>query len=322
MRKELEQHKKEPGHNGQPEEVLDSVSGGDNKQPASSGGCQQCKELESTIAQLEAQASQQDQAVIQTAQAAEDVQLSHEDRLQSAWRGLEDAWAASQGNYQASSDLAKLEQAYLNSEIRELRELTEADGWIYARESGKVTQLCVGVGERTPDTAQLLYTPDDGLRRLWAQLTKEQAKYVSVGTRMQLNYETVSRGKQSEEGVVSYLESQPDGSVRILMDVTDMGMDLGQQVTLKSTWQSENYDMVVPLSALHKDGNNSSFVYILRQENGILGVEWHASVLYVDVVDQNERYAALQSASLSPDTAIILTSTEELKENQVVRVVE
>lgn len=322
VRKELEQHKKEPGHNGQPEEVLDSVSGGDNKQPVSSGGCQQCKELESTIAQLEVQASQQDQAVIQTAQAAEDVQLSHEDRLQSAWRGLEDAWAASQGNYQASSDLAKLEQAYLDSEIRELRELTEADGWIYARESGKVTQLCVGVGERTPDTAQLLYTPDDGLRRLWAQLTKEQAKYVSVGTRMQLNYETVSRGKQSEEGVVSYLESQPDGSVRILMDVTDMGMDLGQQVTLKSTWQSENYDMVVPLSALHKDGNNSSFVYILRQENGILGVEWRASVLYVDVVDQNERYAALQSASLSPDTAIILTSTEELKENQVVRVVE
>ena len=53
-----------------------------------------------------------------------------------------------------------------------------------------------------------------------------------------------------------------------------------------------------------------------------MGVEWHASVLYVDVVDQNERYAALQSASLSPDTAIILTSTEELKENQVVRVVE
>ena len=101
-----------------------------------------------------------------------------------------------------------------------------------------------------------------------------------------------------------------------------MGMDLGQQVTLKSTWQSQNYDMVVPLSALHRDGNNSSFVYILRQENGILGVEWHVSALYVEVEDQNERYAAIQSAGLSPDTAIVLTSTADLKENQVVRVVE
>ncbi|MDE5746952.1 MAG: hypothetical protein K2I21_05175, partial [Acetatifactor sp.] len=107
-----------------------------------------------------------------------------------------------------------------------------------------------------------------------------------------------------------------------LLDVTDMGMELGQQVTLKNTWQSEKYDMVVPLSALHRDENNSSFVYTLRQENGILGVEWHVVKLYVEVLDQNDRYAALASSSLSPDKAIILTTTADLKENAVVRVVE
>ena len=46
------------------------------------------------------------------------------------------------------------------------------------------------------------------------------------------------------------------------------------------------------------------------------------TALYVDVADQNDRYAAIRSAGLSPDTAIILTSTADLKENQVVRVVE
>lgn len=321
-RKDLEQHKKETAHGGQQGDGLDTVSGGDNGQPSVSEDCQQCRELENTIAQLEAQAKQQDQTVIQAAEAAEDAELSAGNRLQTAWRDVEDAWAASQGGYQAAADLAKLEQAYLESEIAQLQELVEAEGWIRAGESGKVTQLCVGVGQRTPDTAQLLYTPDDGLRQLWAQLTKEQAKYVSVGTRMQLQYETVSSGKRSAEGIVSYLESQPDGGTKILLDVTDMGMDLGQQVTLESTWQSQNFDMVVPLSALHRDGNNSSFVYILRQENGILGVEWHVSALYVEVEDQNERYAAIQSAGLSPDTAIVLTSTADLKENQVVRVVE
>ncbi len=322
-RRDLEQHKKETVHGGQQGNGADTVSGGDNTQPSAPGSCQRCGELEDAIARLEAQASQQDQAVIQAAQAAEDTELSIGNRLVAAWRGVEDAWAASQSSdYQAAADLARLEQDYLESEIRELRELVEAEGWIRARESGKVTRLCVGVGERPPDTAQLLYTPDDGLRQLWAQLTKEQAKYVSVGTRMQLDYETVSSGKRSQEGIVSYLESQPDGSLRILLDVTDMGMDLGQQVALKSTWQSENFDMVVPLSALHRDGNNSSFVYTLRQENGILGVEWHVTALYVDVADQNDRYAAIRSAGLSPDTAIILTSTADLKENQVVRVVE
>lgn len=321
-RRELEQHKKEGAHGGQQGDNGDSVSGGDNTQPSGADNCQRCGELENAIAQLEAQARQQDQAVMQAAETAEDAELSAANRLQAAWRGVEDAWAASQGSYQAAADLAKLEQAYLESEIQQLQELVEAEGWIRARESGKVTRLCVGVGERTPDTVQMLYTPDDGLRQLWAQLTKEQAKYVSVGTRMQLSYETISSGKRSEEGIVSYLESQPDGGTRILLDVTDMGMDLGQQVTLKSTWQSENFDMVVPLSALHRDGNNSSFVYTLRQENGILGVEWHVQVLYVEVADQNERYAALTSAALSPDTAIVLTTTGELQENTVVRVVE
>ena len=80
--------------------------------------------------------------------------------------------------------------------------------------------------------------------------------------------------------------------------------------------------MVIPLSALHQDGNGNSFVYTLRQQNGILGVEWHASVLYVEVLERNSRYAAIESVSLSEESQIILNSTSELKDNAVVRIVE
>ncbi len=218
--------------------------------------------------------------------------------------------------------MAKLEQTYLEGEIRKLQELIDGEGWICAREGGRITRLCVEIGQRTPDTAQLLYTPDDGLRLLQARLSKEQARYVSEGTRMQMKYETVSAGKQSKEGVVSYMEPQEDGSILIQLDVTDQGMELGQQVTLESTWQSENYSLVIPLSALHQDSNGSDYVYILRQQNGILGVEWHAGILYVDVVDQNSRYAAVESASLSEETQIILTASQDLKDNAAVRILE
>lgn len=308
-----------------------SVSGGDNIPPTGSEGStqpdtsavlQQIAELEAAIRQLQAQVSQQEEAAIAAAQAAEDARLSHESGLQAARRSVEDARAAAGGSYQAAADLAKLEQEYLEGEIRELQELIDAEGWIYAREGGRITQLCVGIGQRTPDTAQLLYTPDDGLRLLQARLNKEQAKYVSEGTRMQMNFETVSGGKQSKEGIISYMEPQEDGSVLIQMDVTGQGMKLGQQVLLKSTWQSESYDLVVPLSALHRDENNSGFVYTLRQENGILGMEWHVVKLYVEVLDQNGNYAAIASGSLSPDSEIILTATADLKENVVVRLVE
>lgn len=283
---------------------------------------QQCAEQEAAVSQLKARVSQQEQAVIAAFQAAEDAHLAYADGLQAAQRNVDDAQAARDDGYQAAADLAKLELAYLEGEIRELRELIDAEGWICAREGGRITQLCVEIGNRTPDTAQLLYTPDNGLRLLQARLTKEQAQYVSEGTRMQMKYETVSGGKQNGEGVISYMEPQEDGSILIQLDVTGQGMELGQQVTLETTWQSEKYSLVIPLSALHQDGNGSDFVYILRQQNGILGVEWHAGVLYVDVADKNSRYAAIESAALSEETQIILTASGDLKDNAVVRIVE
>jgi len=301
-----------------------SVSGGDNAGAGAdlSAISQQCGELEAAVLRLRSQVSQQEQAVIAAFQAAEDAHLAYADDLQAAQRGVEDARAASDGSYQAAADLAELEQVYLEGEIRKLRELIDAGGWIYAREGGRITELCVGIGQRTPDTAQLLYTPDDGLRLLQARLTKEQARYVSEGTRMQMKFETVSGGRQSGEGIISYMEPQEDGSALIQLDVTGQGMELGQQVTLKSTWQSEKYSLVVPLSVLRQDGNGSYFIYILRQQNGILGVEWRACVLYVDVVDQNSSYAAIESGSLSGETQIIQTTSAELKDNAVVRLVE
>ena len=326
IRKNLEQARKEQlgGDHGQTGNIADSVSGGDNAgtQPDLSALSQQCGEQEQLVWQLQTQVGQQEQAVAAAAQAVEDAQLAHAATLRDAQRSVDDARTAASGTYQAAADLANLEQAYLEGEIQEIQELLDADGWIYAREGGRATQLCAAVGQRTLDTAQLLYTPDDGVRLLQARLSKEQAQYVSEGTRMQMNFETVSRGKQSREGVISYMEPQEDGSALIQLDVTDQGMELGQQVMLKSTWQSENYSLVVPLSALHKDSNGSSFVYILRQQSGILGVEWHAGVLHVDVVDQNSSYAAIESGALSGETQIILTTSAELKDNAVVRIVE
>lgn len=326
-RKNMEQAKRDQAAadpSGQTGNGEGSVSGGDHTdaRPDLSALSQQCAEAETAVRQLQAQISQQEQTVIAAAQAAQDAQLAHADGLKEAQRSVDDARAAATGGYQAAADLAGMEQAYLEGEIRELQELLDAEGWLYAREGGRVTQLCVNVGQRTPDTAQLLYTPDDGLRLLRARLSEEQVQYVTVGTRMQLGFETVSRGKQSKEGIVSYMEAQADGAAEICLDVTDMGMELGQQVLLKSTWQSENYSLVVPVSALRQDANGNAFLYILQQQNGILGLEWHAAALYVDVQDKNSRYAAVESASLSEETQIILTSSADLKDNAVVRIVE
>lgn len=320
--KELEQVRREMEQVRQETAQAGSVSGGNSGDISGGGSDQQSQELTARLQQLETQVQQLEQTVRTAEQAVEDALLSQGDGLRAALRSVEDARAAASGSYEAAGDLARLEQAYLEEEIQELQELLEGEGWICAREDGKVTQLCVSTGQRTPDTAQLLYAPDDGQRLLQAQLSEDQARYVSLGTRMQLTYEIVSSGRQNGEGIVSYMEQQENGSTLLQMDVTGQGLEPGQQVTLKSTWQSENYEWVVPVSVLQQDSNGSYFLYTLRQQEGILGTEWHAGRVYVNVLDQNGSYAAIESAVLSAETEIILTSSADLKDNEVVRVVD
>lgn len=328
-RKELERIRQQEKQNvnmgqndgaGQGTEPSGSVSTGDSGTLTDNTESSQNKDLTAEIQQLETRVNQYQQAVRMAEQTVEDALLAQADGLQAAQRSVDDARVVV--TYSAAADLARLEQDYLEKEIMELQELLEAEGWIYARENGRITALCVSTGQRTSDTAQLLYTPDDGQRLLQAHLTEEQTKYVSIGTRMQLTYETVSRGRQNGEGIVSYMETLENGITLIQLDVTEQAMEPGQKVTLRSTWQSESYGLVVPVSVLQKDSNNHYFLYMLRQQNGILGTEWHASLLYVNVLDQNNSYAAIESATLSTDTDIILTASADLTDNAVVRVVE
>lgn len=324
-KKELErisQQKEQNDSMRQTSEPLESVSNGDNTNINGDDNGNQNTNLTSEIQQLEYQISQLEQEVRTAEQAVEDALLAQEDRLKEAQRNVDDARTTTSGSYDSTEDILRLKQVYMEREISELQDLMDADGWIYARESGRITMLYISTGQRTSDTAQLLYTPDNCQRLLQAQLSEEQTKYVSVGTRMQLSYETVSGGRQSCEGIVSYMETLENGNTMVQLDVTEQGLELGQQVTLKSNWQSENYELVVPVSVLQKDSNNNYFLYIIQQQNGILGMELHASRLYVNVLDQNSSYAAIESAALSADTDIILTTSSDIKDNAVVRVIE
>ena len=75
----------------------------------------------------------------------------------------------------------------------------------------------------------------------------------------------------------------------------------------------------VPLEALYKDQNGRSFVYILNERSGILGPELAAELVYVNVLDQNDRYAAIEEGVIDSDTEVIVSTTEALADRTIVR---
>ena len=55
---------------------------------------------------------------------------------------------------------------------------------------------------------------------------------------------------------------------------------------------------------------------------GILGKEYYVERLKVNVVDQNDRYAAIEGAAIGADTQIVISSSKELKQGESVRLQE
>lgn len=67
------------------------------------------------------------------------------------------------------------------------------------------------------------------------------------------------------------------------------------------------------------DENKRYFVYVLREENTILGTELAAEKRMVEVLDKNDRYAAIEPGAVDESTELIVTATKEFGDGDIVR---
>jgi len=94
---------------------------------------------------------------------------------------------------------------------------------------------------------------------------------------------------------------------------------IGQSGSFQAETQSETFSCCIPVNALREDPNHRKFVYIVSEKSGILGKELAAEKVYVKVLDQNENYAAIEEGVIDGETELIVTSTENLEDRDVIR---
>ena len=87
---------------------------------------------------------------------------------------------------------------------------------------------------------------------------------------------------------------------------------------ISRTQAGEKYRLCIPASALHEK-DKQSFVYLLRQREGILGNEYYVDEVNVKVLDQNENWAAIEEGVVDKDSEIVLSTTKEVKRGETVR---
>ena len=219
----------------------------------------------------------------------------------------------------ADSSLAvsRLELSILQTELDACRRVQDASGQVYPDAEGIITRIQVSPGERVGDGAAVVYADLSSPMQFLVSLTKEQKKYVNQGDTVQLKLGG-SPPKELEVDYIAENESNPEiYDARIFLP--EGTGTIGQSGNFQAEAQSETFSCCIPLNALHEDSSRRNFVYVVGERAGILGTELVAEMVYVRVLDQNEKYAAIEEGVIDGETELIINSTEELEDKTAVR---
>ena len=92
---------------------------------------------------------------------------------------------------------------------------------------------------------------------------------------------------------------------------------VGQQASMKFRKRTQQYDVLIPLSALRQD-NDGNFVYVAEQREGSLGSQMSVRRVDVYVLDQDSTRAALQGG-VSQRDLIVARSDRAIQDGDRVR---
>lgn len=298
---------------GTDEQTNEENSQGSDSQPANEnpGGA------EGGAADREAEKAALEQAVAEAKAAYDMAVSSRADSVRTAARAVEDA-SKPQSPADSTEKQNEITRQQQELALNKLLYLQRESGEVKATVDGVVTQILVSTGDFTSDGAAMRLADNSKSGSLTLSVDKFNEKYVSKGTPVKL---TVSGTAEviSDYTVSSVTENKEDKNLLdVTIDLPKGTIEAGTMVDVQIVPKSETYTTVVPLQALHQEGNGY-YVLVLQEEQGVLGLELVVKRLDVQVLDKNDTNAALEEGLLSSDQEIISSSSRMIQENSRVR---
>lgn len=246
--------------------------------------------------------------------ALEDAKIARESTLRQKRRDIASAEVLS--NADATIGLYNMEIQALQEEIADLNDVKSEQGTITSKVDGYVSSILVATGQRTTDTAAMLLTDTASEYMFKFSIPKEQGKYVRLGDGITLKFGSANGG--SIDVTADYIAENTAGGYDITCRLGDAKMPIGSYGVAKRTVQGDLYPNTVPIDALYNE-NEVYYLFTLNEKTGILGKEYYVEKLKVNVVDKNDRYAAIEGAAIGSDAQIVIFSSKELKQGESVR---
>lgn len=195
-------------------------------------------------------------------------------------------------------------------------------GQIVSEVNGVVKDINVSAGNNT-DPANAVMTievPDRGYT-VSMSVTNEQAQKVTIGDAAEITtgYWGGSDMKGKLVGIRSDTQSQQGSAPgkQLVFDVTGSEIESGTQVSISIGQRSQNYDTIVPNSAIRSD-SNGSFVLVIVAKSSPLGNRFVATRVDVTELAKDDVNTAV-SGGLSAYDMVLTTATKPVEDGMLVR---
>lgn len=256
-----------------------------------------------------------------TLSEAQKAAKSAEEAYESAYEALR----TERNNEEIQKKIDALNDSQEQKELEKLRknveELSGTGGGneVVAKISGTISEINVKAGGEAPaqDVLAVIELSDRGYT-VSISATAEQAKKVSVGDVAEV---TSYWWGSDIQAVLESIKNDPSsgGKNKLLVFTVTGDVDVGTNLNLSIGQKSQNYDSIVPKSAVRSD-TNGKFVLVLTQKSSPIGNRYVATRVDVTVIAEDDVSAAV--TGLSYGDYVITTSSKPIEAGTLVRMVE
>ncbi|MGN0675474.1 MAG: HlyD family efflux transporter periplasmic adaptor subunit [Oscillospiraceae bacterium] len=190
---------------------------------------------------------------------------------------------------------------------------------ITAQVSGKITELPFVAGEEAAQGSSVakIEMTEKGYT-LEMTVTVEQAKKVKVGDEAEIQYFWYGDASAVLQSIAP--DTANPAKNKILKFAVTGDVTPGQTLQLSMGSKGQNYETIVPNSAIRED-NNGKFVLAVVAKSSPLGNRYIAQRVDIEVLASDDKSSAV-SGAFYESTFIITTSTKPIEAGMQVRLVE
>lgn len=186
---------------------------------------------------------------------------------------------------EAQNSLVQNETEYKLKEIKfkEIQEVVSNNGIIIAPIDGIVKNINKKEGARVNENDSILELTDPSSGyELKFSISKDIAKYFKIGDSLNITFKVVDDLKiESKITDISTNKEEPSEMNDITLSFDSDKLKGDEFATIRETKFTQEYDVVVPNTAIGREKNGRKFVWTVRKEDKPLGKEYYVNKKYV-----------------------------------------